>query len=386
MKFYIKPNDKIKVEKKINTLISKLSVRPTVTFSEPTPVFVKYEWLDAEGKSEKRKRRFINLIEVEVSEVFVNDWKLVANVSHIVNAMHIISYEDANYIPARYTPENTVCELCGKKHARRHTSHILYNPKTNRWMQVGTSCLHKLCDAGKYIASFADNLVRIIKSVDGFETNDNEGLKRLWSMPDHKDFDVAMDKYDLFYVAKKYYDTHKDWVKHETRRELVELFDTEVENDTLVPDVEFTNEVIDFINRQNCTTDFAMSVKNIANANIINVSDIGMVFWAIKMYFASFEKDNFAEFCKEKGVVVGSKYRVSGKCTAMSYGYGWFGEEVNYYHITDDASGLVFVVHTDTINKYKNEETGVFTFNANVAYISFKNREITVKGRLSKAA
>ena len=386
MNFYIKPADKQKVANKINKLIAKLSNRPVVLYSEPKLVFVTCEWQDANGKAEQRKRRFVRLVEVSISDVFVNDWVLVANISHIVNGMHIVSYDYGKVIPTRFSPENTICELCGKKHARRHTSHVLYNPKTNKWMQVGTSCLHKLCDAGKYIASFADNLVRIIKDVNGFDVNDTEGLKRMYSTPDHSDFDVAVDKYDMFYVAKKYYDTHKDWVRRESRQELINLFDAEANNDTINPDFAYADMIIDYINKYPVCSDFVNKIANVINAKLINVSDIAMVYWAIKIYYSDIEKNDFMAFCKNKNIIAGTKYRISGKCTGTSYSYNYYGDEIKNYHITDDATGLVFKVHTENVNKYKDEETGIYTFNGNIGYVCIKTKEIYIKGRLSKAA
>ena len=385
MKFYIKPSDQKKVEKKINTLISKLSNRPTVTFSEPMLVLVRHEWYGIEGKCEQRKRRCVRLVEVTVSDVFVNDWVLVANISHVVNAMHIVSYKYGKSIPTRFSHENTVCELCGKKHARRHTSHVLYNPKTVKWMQVGTSCLHKLCDAGKHIATFADKLVRIYKEVGGFDVNDTEGLKRMYSTPDHSDFDIAVDKYDLFYVAKKYYDTHKEWVRVESRRELMNLFDEEANNDTLNPDFDFADMIIDYIDNYSGCSDFVHKIKQIVKAELVNTSDIAMVYWAIKIYFDDIAKNNFTSFCNSKNIIAGNKYRVCGKCVDTSYSYNYYGDEIKNYHILDNASGLVFKVHTDKVNNFKDETTDIYTFIGKIGYISLKTKEVYIKGRLSKA-
>lgn len=392
MKFYIYANNQETVSKKLNKIFSKLSKQPEVTFGEPTLVRCKWQWVKRNSnEADRRKVRFIFMVEVNIEDIFLSDWVLVANVSHIRNAFNIVSYKYFKKAPIKYGPEYTRCDVCEKNHKNRNTSHILYNPVTNKWMQVGTACLHKIADCGKYIATLEDKINKVIYECRGYAEGDENGMERVIKTIDHSDFDVAVDKYELMSVVFDYYKDHNVWIKNNcgSRTTILNMYDDAVNNNTLSVNKFNLDSIIKKLNNLNYTSDFCKSMYEVINSELVNLSDIHFLFYAVKMYYDDIKKQEFIDVLKANNIVAGNKYTVCGtivnQYTVDAYDpYSCRDVEVTYTHIKDNVSGIVFITTSSEIEKAFNSDTKQYSFICTVGYIDYRNFEIKVKGRLSR--
>lgn len=392
MKFYIYAKNQETVSKKLNKIFSKLSKKPTVTFGEPVLARCKWQWLNADGtKADKRKVRFISMVEVDIEDIFLSDWVLVANVSHIRNAFNIVSYKYFKKAPIKYGPDYTRCDVCEKNHKNRNMSHILFNPVTKKWMQVGTACLHKISDCGKYIATLEEKINRVIYEANGYAEGDENGMERVIKAVDHADFNIAVDKYELLSVVFDYYKDHNVWIKanRESRTTILNMYDDAVNNNTLTVNKFNLDCIIKKLNNLNYTSDFCKSMYEVINSELVNLSDIHFLFYAVKMYYDDIKKQEFIDVLKTNNIVAGNKYTVYGtivnQYTVDAYDpYSYCDVEVTYTHIKDNASGIVFITTSKEINKFYNADTNQYEFIGTVGNIDYRNFDIKVKGRLSR--
>lgn len=392
MKFYIYAKNQETVSKKLNKIFSKLSKQPEVTFGEPVLAKCKWQWLNADGtKADKRKVRFISMVEVEIEDIFLGDWLLVANVSHIRNAFNIVSYKLFRTAPIKYGPEYIRCDVCEKNHKNRNTSHILYNPVTNKWMQVGTACLHKISDCGKYIATLEEKINKVIYESRGYAEDDENGMERVIKAIDHSDFDIAVDKYELLSIVFNYYKDHNVWIKanRESRTTILNMYDDAVNNDTLTVNKYNLDCIIKKLNNLNYTSDFCKSMYEVINSELVNLSDIHFLFYAVKIYYDDIKKQEFIDVLTANNIVAGDKYTVCGtivkQYTVDAYDpYSCRDVEVTYTHIKDNTSDIVFITTSKEIEKFFNSDTNQYEFIGTVGHIDYRNFDIKVKGRLSR--
>lgn len=392
MKFYIYAKNQETVLKKLNKIFSKLSKRPEVTFGEPTLVRCKWQWINRDSsEADRRKIRFIPMVEVNIEDIFLSDWVLVANVSHIRNALNIVSYKYFKKAPIKYGPEYMRCDVCEKNHKNRNTSHILYNPVTNKWMQVGTACLHKISDCGKYIATLEDKINKVIYEGCGYAEGDENGMERVIKVVDHSDFDVAVDKYELMSVVFDYYQDHNVWVKtnRESRTTILNMYDDAVNNNTLKVNKYSLDCIIKKLNNLNYTSNFCKSMYEVINSELVNLSDIHFLFYAVKMYYDDIKKQEFIDVLTANNIVTGNKYTVCGtvvkQYTINAYDpYSCRDVVVTYTHIKDNASDIVFITTSKEIEKFFNPDTNQYEFIGTVGHIDYHDFDIKVKGRLSR--
>lgn len=392
MKFYIYAKNQETVSKKLNKIFSKLSKKPSVTFGEPVLARCKWQWLNADGtKADKRKIRFISMVEVNIEDIFLSDWVLVANVSHIRKAFNIVSYKYFNKTPIKYGPDYTYCDVCEKNHKNRNMSHVLYNPVTNKWMQVGTACLHKISDCGKYIATPEEKINKVIYEANGYAEGDENGMERVIKSVDHADFNIAVDKYELLSVVFDYYKDHNVWIKanRESRTTILNMYDDAVNNNTITVNKYNLDCIIKKLNNLNYTSDFCKSMYEVINSELVNLSDIHFLFYAVKMYYDDIKKQEFIDVINANNIITGNKYTVCGtivnRYTVDAFDiYSHRDVEVTYTHIKDNASGIVFITTSREIEKFYNADTNQYEFIGIVGNIDYRNFDIKVKGRLSR--
>jgi hypothetical protein len=169
MNFYILPANLKKVENRLNAMVKHFAVKPTITFSQPKPVDCTKHIIAYGGAYGHRYT--IDLIEVNIDYVVANEWVLVASIYHNEGIMSKVSDEYFKNMPEEFGLNYTKCDYCGKSHMSRIESHVVYNPNTDKWMQVGTACVNKMLNDGKYLSSFIFKVNKVLISYAFYNNN-----------------------------------------------------------------------------------------------------------------------------------------------------------------------------------------------------------------------
>jgi hypothetical protein len=402
MNFYILPANLQKVQNKLNAMVKHFTVKPTVTFSQPKPVdctkhIIKY----GEYNGIYSNRYTINLIEVNIDYVVANDWVLVASIHHDNGIVSKVSDEYFKHMPREFGLNYTKCDYCGKTHKSRLESHVVYNPNTDKWMQVGTACVNKMLNDGKYLSSFIYKVNKIIKEYDGCYS---ENLGVWCGGKSINIFSQAFNINALIPVVFEYRKTQQNWVKvcyeqtpygSEKVPGSTDHIAVMLRNISEYPvDEQYNKTIFDFVKNLEAKTDFVKEIKQAFEAEYINLYEVSKVFFAIKMYDDSIKVDTFTPAVQANGIEYGVKYNITGKIeyTQLVENCGdedgylpyWAPAQYTEYYIRDTKSGLLFMVKSDTIKKfYVNDEIG-YSFIVNVGCVSNRKEIIYTKGRLSK--
>ena len=398
MNFYILPANLKKVENKLNAMVKHFTVKPTITFSQPKPVDCTRYIVSYEGAYDRRYT--LNLIEVNIDYVVANDWVLVASIYHRNGIVTKVSDEYFKNMPDEFGLNYTKCDYCGKSHIARTESHVVYNPNTNQWMQVGTACVNKMLNDGKYLSSFIYKVDKIIKMFDGC-CSENFGV---WCGGKSINiFSQAVNINVLIPVVAEYRKTQQNWVKvcYEQTPYGLEKIPGSTDHITAMfnstteypIDEQYNKTIFDFVKNMDAKSEFVNEIKQAFEAEYINLYEVSKVFFAIKMYDESVKVDTFTPAVQANGIEYGVKYNVTGKieytqtvenCGEDGYLPYWAPAFYTEYYIRDTKSGLLFMVKSDTIKKfYVNDEIG-YSFMVNVGCVSNRKEIIYTKGRLSK--
>lgn len=401
MNFYILPANLQKVQNKLNAMVKHFTVKPTVTFSQPKPVdCTKHIIAYSEFAGVYYNRYTVNLIEVNIDYVVANDWVLVASIHHDNGIVSKVSDEYFKHMPREFGLNYTKCDYCGKTHKSRLESHVVYNPNTDKWMQVGTACVNKMLNDGKYLSSFIYKVNKIIKEYDGCYS---ENLGVWCGGKSINIFSQAVNVNALIPVVTEYRKTQQNWVKVCYEQTPYGSEKVPGSTDHIVAmlgnikeypvDEQYNKIIFDFVKNLEATTDFVKEIKQAFEAEYINLYEVSKVFFAIKMYDDSVKVDTFTPAVQANGIEYGVKYNVTGKIEYTQLvdnidedGYlpYWASAQYTEYYIRDTKSGLLFMVKSDTIKKfYVNDEIG-YSFIVNVGCVSNRKEIIYTKGRLSK--
>lgn len=399
MNFYILPANRKQVENKLNAMVKHFTVKPTITFSQPKPVDCTRYIVEYEGSY--CNRYTLDLIEVNIDYVVANDWVLVASIYHRDGIVTKVSDEYFKNMPKEFGLNYTKCDYCGKSHIARTESHVVYNPNTNQWMQVGTACVNKMLNDGKYLSSFIYKVDKIIKVYDGCYS---ENLGVWCGGKSINIFSQAVNINAVIPVVVEYRKTQQNWVKvcyeqtpygSEKVPGSTDHIAVMLRNISEYPvDEQYNKTIFDFVKNLEAKTDFVKEIKQAFEAEYINLYEVSKVFFAIKMYDDSMKVDTFTPAVQANGIEYGVKYNVTGKIeyTQLVDNYDedgylpyWAPVQYTEYYIRDTKSGLLFMVKSDTIKKfYVNDEIG-YSFIVNVGCVSNRKEIIYTKGRLSKA-
>jgi hypothetical protein len=304
-------------------------------------------------------------------------------------------------MPKEFGLNYTKCDYCGKSHIARTESHVVYNPNTNQWMQVGTACVNKMLNDGKYLSSFIYKVDKIIKVYDGCYS---ENLGVWCGGKSINIFSQAININAVIPVVAEYRKTQQNWVKvcyeqtpygSEKVPGSTDHIAVMLRNISEYPvDEQYNKTIFDFVKNLEAKTDFVKEIKQAFEAEYINLYEVSKVFFAIKMYDDSMKVDTFTPAVQANGIEYGIKYNVTGKIeyTQLVDNYDedgylpyWAPAQYTEYYIRDTKSGLLFMVKSDTIKKfYVNDEIG-YSFIVNVGCVSNRKEIIYTKGRLSKA-
>ena len=167
MEFFISPDQKEICQKKIDKIFKCITNIPKVNYEFISKL--KIETVIVHEGGYERKYYKMDAIKVTIDDFTLNEWVLVATVSFKNNAVLMSNAELFKKIPPIFGLDYHTCDHCGSTHSNRIESHILYNTKTETWMQVGSSCINKLINGGKYLNDLMIKLHNIVEMCGGCE-------------------------------------------------------------------------------------------------------------------------------------------------------------------------------------------------------------------------
>lgn len=406
MDFYINPDQREKVEKKINLMLKKFEHKPNVTFSDVQQV-IRTSVIDFGEDGVRRSSTKINAVQVKIDDVALDEWTLVATVDYQRDMLIICNKKMFKYIPEQYGLKYNKCDHCGSVHTNRLESHILYNTITSEWMQVGSTCVNKVVNGGKYLNGFIIKLYEAIKVYGGC---DDMGWSSGAWRPSKKYMMEGIRFKDAFECVLSYMEENGDvWQKAEWEKGCKIIDGT---NDNLMrwyakykdciktDDALFDSVKKFFMDMERGEDDeykgpsLTQKIIDAFNDDFIALCELYVAWFAISIYKKHLESADYENLLKSKGIEKGMKIDICGTLLATNRvadedaAGSYYGRPIYYYEVSfdDKNTGLVFkknVSSVDVIEKFKCED-GLYRFNADVKYIAMKNCYVGLGGRLRK--
>lgn len=401
MEFYISPENRQSVEHKLDLMFKHFTVKPTVVFN-PVEKVIKQTIYDYGYEGHSRNLEKIQAIKVEISNIETQSWVLVATVDYKNERLLMVDARYFKSIPEQFGLDYTKCDHCGSEHKNRVESHILYNPEENRWMQVGSTCINKMVDGGKYLNGIMLKLFNVISMFGGCDGEAWEG--GYWRPSSNYKFTALYFK-DAVMVAKHYMDNVSDvWEKPEYD----EYYRTKVSegtNDKLmkyecpyIPEDEKTFDIVkDYFNtieygEVGYEKSLTQKIKDAFENEYIVLGEMYLAWFAIMSYKNSINTQSFEEKIKSLGIEKGMVFNFYGELKAKNPvevdDYMGYDTHIEYDCIfEDEKTGLKFskqVSSLSTIEKYLQED-GKYKFAGTIKYIAYKRQYIGFGGRLKKS-
>lgn len=408
MEFYISPDQRQNLEHKLNLMFKHLEHKPEVKISNTESVVKEtiYNY-GVEGYSRQRTKIFA--CHVEIEDIRTSDWVLVATVDYKLGSLLMGDARLFKNIPEQYGLKYTKCDHCGSEHKNRSESHILYNTVTDTWMQVGSTCINKMIDGGKYLNGLIVKLYNVIDMFGG--CGDEEWAAGGWR-PSNKYMVSAVSFEDALTVCASFMKNVSDVWKKAERDEWSGRKIGEGTNDALMryfgeltnpnnPDNNFEadhnlyetlKKYFDNIEygEVNYEKSLTQKIKDAFENEYIELMEMFLAWFAITNYRNSLTAKDFESQIKEFGIERGAEYNFYGKLEAVNTveKYDWRGEETYAleYVFTDEKTGLRFskeVSSTNAVEKYKQED-GNYKFTGTIKYIAYRKQMIGFGGRLKK--
>ena len=407
MEFYISPDQRQNVERKIKLMLKHIPEenRPNVTFGNVEQV-VKQTTYDYGMDGHETEKIKLQAVKVTIDDIVTNDWLLVATVDYKDGLMLISDAKHFKEIPEQYGLQYTKCDYCGCIHKSRKESHILYNLVTGQWMQVGSTCVNKMIAGSKYLNGFMLKLYEYIKICLGCDGDEWFGGR--WR-PSKKYLFAGINIDEAMAVCLAYMDENgRGWQKAEWGKWGKEVEGT---NDHLIAAMgsgtkRFDEELFKKIREYYISMDYGevdeygdktltQKIIDAFNNDFITLGEMYIAWFAIDKYLKSIETADFEQLVKSKGVEKGMKIDICGKLLSQNFvsfadedGY-YFGIGQSYAYETsweDVNTGLVFkknVSEKEVVKPFLCED-GLYRFNADVKYIAFKGGYVGLGGRLRK--
>ena len=413
MEFYISPDRRQELERKLDKMFKHLDRKPNVEIGNAEQV-VKTTITDLGCDGFSKNHYKIQACYVKIEDIETDGWTLVATVAYDINSLLMSDSRYFKQIPEQYGLSYTKCDHCGSVHKNRKESHILYNPEKDQWMQVGSTCVNKMLNGGKYLNNLMLQLYNIIKLYGGCDEEEWEG--GFWRPSNKYMFEaVRFDEAMMVCEEFKKKEGHDVWFKAEyeggrkvaegTNDALMHLFGQMMREDNVpAVDTELFNSVksyYDTIPYGDIPDDeygysektLTQKIKDAFADEYINLCEMYLAWFAIANYKSSLEKRDFETMVTERGYdkgvklnIVNAKLLSSTYTIPERYGYYYNPFDAPYYDCVFDADGVKFNKHVsnmDAISKYGNAD-GTYSFCAEIKYIGYKKQMIYLGGRLSK--
>ena len=405
MNFYISPDKQQELEKKLERMFKHLEVKPIVTMSGVQQV-VKDVITDYGIEGYSRKRYKINAIYVQIEDIKTQDWVLVATVDYRNGRILMGDSRYFKIIPEQYGLQYTKCDHCGGIHSNRIESHILFNPATMEWMQVGSSCINKMLNGGKYLNGLMVKLQEVIDACGG--CGDDEWHGGYWR-PSNKylveaiSFEEAIGVCNDFMIEKN----TNIWVKpvyegsikvsEGTNSALIDYFCEKRNSNSINIDKNLIDSIKNYFNgieygEVDYEKNLNQKIKDAFEDEFITLHDMYLAWFAIMGYKNSIDTAGFENHVKSLGIEKGQEFNFCGELVETfaveveDYTY-YGGTHIEYdCYFMDDNTGIKFkkqVSSRDVIEKYK-QENGKYMFTGTVKYISTRRQFVCFGGRLKK--
>ena len=405
MEFFIHPNDKNALEKKLNKMFTKLETKPKVEYSEVQTITTKHT-TDFGRDGEQTIKSLVKAIKVTIDGLDIHEWQVVAEVDYYGGMLLMCNHQLFKSIPSQYGLNYKKCDHCGGMRERK-TSFIMHNKNTNEWCQVGSSCVNKMVNGGKYLADVIIEIHTYVKfTLDG--CMDADMFYGGWNAPQSwrkkavsyvEAIQLCKNIYDKkggeFEWAKGYYDKHN--VFHGGTNEWLI---GEMENaDGLKVDEKYIHNVMECVMSLDCTSDFNKQMQDAFTNEYIELGQMFLPFFAMKSYEDSIKRKKFNEDITKMNVHSGDKLAivcelVHHQLVEMYDSFSGRNVQVIVVKFKDEngveykktlTSGSLYAIDKYKVNKDDELKDGtMFRFNANVKRVDFRKVEIILGGRLSK--
>lgn len=403
MEFYISPDQREAVERKINLMFKHVEHKPKVTFGVVEQI-VKHTTYDLGYDGYEHCKEKINAIHVEIEDIAAGDWTLVASVDYQQGILTICNSKRFKEIPQQYGLNYMKCDHCGAVHRSRNESHILHNTKTGQWMQVGSTCVNKMINGGKYLNGLMIKLWNVVKIFGGCDEEEWSGGG--WR-PSKKYLFEGIPVKDAFECCLAYMEEKGDvWQKAEwgQRRKIVDSTNDHLmcwfkdNNAKRKQDDDLFNAVKSYFLAMERGEDdeyngpsLTQKIIDAFNNDFIALCELYVAWFSISNYKKHLLTADFAELVKSKGVEKGMKLDICGKLLSCNYVYDEYavGYMPSYWYETswqDQTTGLIFkknISQKDVIEPFLCED-GLYRFNADIKYIALKGCYVGLSGRLRK--
>lgn len=408
MEFYISPGQKEILEHKLELMFKHLETKPVVKYGDVEKV-VKETINNYGEEGYSRERTKIQAIHVEIEDIRTSDWVLVATVDYKLGSLLM---GDARYfknIPAKYGLKYTKCDHCGSEHKNRSESHILYNTVTDTWMQVGSSCINKMLNGGKYLNGLMLKLYNVIDCCYG--CSEEEWAAGGWR-PSKKYMISVISMFDAMMVCEDFRNNISNiWQKAEydewngrkvgegTNDALIRHF-SDLNSKNAVPEID--NELVNAVKKYydaipygevyDYEKSLTQKIKDAFENEYIALYEMYLPWFAIETYKKSLTTGDFEAKIKELGIEHGSEVLLNVKLISSrsyeAWDYMGRGTHIEYECIfSDESTGLIYVKNVssmDLIEKFIQPD-GTYRFIGTVKYVAFKKQQIGLGGRLKKA-
>ena len=402
MKFYISPETKKNLDHKLAIMFRRLETQPQITYSDVSQM-TKTTIIDFGWEGSKKYTNRIDAIEVNIEDIKTGEWVLVATVDYTIGKLLMCDSRYFKNIPAHYGLDYFKCDHCGSEHKNRNEAHILYNTVSGDWMQVGSTCVNKLINGGKYLNGLMIKLYEVFKAFGGCD--EFGWYSGHWS-PSPAYCRAAVKFEDALMICKYYMDTVSDvWKKVEydgctkiygTNRALEDMVYQMTADDTIpAADKYFINPIKSYFDsieygevyyEKNLT----QKIKDAFTNEYIMAGEMYIAWFAINNYQSSLTKSSFEQQVDYYGIKAGKAFDFVGKVNKIEKIdiIDWAGYETWVWQatMTDEKTGMVFVkeiANKEVLNKFLGDD-GKFRFTGTVKYIAWKRQYIGFGGRLKK--
>ena len=390
MKVYILPSEQEKFAHKISLMSKHLPKMPKVEFSEPQWRTRETHFVYDKGWSGYSKtKETIQVVEVTIEDIKEGDWVLVADVLYKEGIKTMVSHKYYKDIPEKYGLGYEVCDYCGHHHSNRTKAHIVYNPKTGEWKQIGSTCVTKMFGS-EYLNQFTVKLFKLVEECTGCCDPEMLGM---WfaSIPDHH-YKIAHLIDSLLPVVKGYWkEKSNQWERSywESGRKVpgtTKFFEEYWAGnaDRFSLDKELSENVRKFVEGLDGSNDFNREIKEAWEAQYIQLWEIHKVWFALKMYEDSLTigdwENKTAGFVEGESVELRNVKMVSKEEGEDEWGMYWW---VIFENNEGIKFGKSFTSMLSLETSYQNPD-GTYSFKTNCHKIDNKKRIIVLKGRCSR--
>lgn len=385
MKFYITPESKSSFEKKFATMVKTFDHKPSVTYSNVQKVQQETNFV-YDRENYETQYKIIEVIEVEIEDVAVGEWQLVASVLFDQDIVALVNGKYFKDMPKQYGLNYEDCDICHTRKDRKE-AHILYNTKTKEWKQVGSTCMHKLTAHGKYLNNFMVKLYKTIDMLGGCSEEEwlGDGFKfspQLWreAIPIEKAVECVVDY--RANVSKNYYKAEYSGGKRVTdsTNDDLQAYYNSNRKKWLGKETKLFKAVAKLVSKMG-DTEVQQKMKSAFADKFLKLTDIWVVFFAVKNYEDAQERAGFETTINKRAIAIDNPITIHARLENKQVIEGFYGKSMLYTFVDDELTFQKEMSLTADIEKFKKD--GLYHFQAKVKYINHKKAIVVLGGRLS---